>query len=396
MTISAYTGLQGSGKSYEVVSEVVVNAVRAGRHIVTNLEGLNGPAIEEYILRKWKEVRTANITVVGDEQIESPLFFYHEVPAAPEAAAAIAAGKPVEPGSVEYVAVEGTVTKSGDLVIVDEAWQFWGKDKKIQPAHQNFFRKHRHYVNATSGITSDLVLISQSIRDFHADLSRVIDRTFRMRKLVELGMTNGYTVFQHERASESSRTMLQKWVKRYNKDIFALYKSHSKKPGVELAVDKRRSFFAGGRIWWRAGFVLTMCVVGLFYLYRFFTPPEDPAVTASAAKSKGKDGKGKENELMAGGTASGSGGAGAGAGAGVVAASPSKVNGHEASIEWQQVGYMTKGQSKFVAVLRAGDGRYRYVNLPEGFKLDGLDFAVTVDGKGVSGYTGSKVLGGGK
>jgi len=34
--INVYTGLMGSGKSYEVVSEVILTATAAGRRVVTN------------------------------------------------------------------------------------------------------------------------------------------------------------------------------------------------------------------------------------------------------------------------------------------------------------------------------------------------------------------------
>ena len=41
MAINVYTGLPGSGKSYEVVSEVIAKQVAAGRRIVTNIDGIN-------------------------------------------------------------------------------------------------------------------------------------------------------------------------------------------------------------------------------------------------------------------------------------------------------------------------------------------------------------------
>jgi zona occludens toxin len=387
MTISAYTGLQGSGKSYEVVSEVVVDAVRAGRHIVTNLEGLNAEAIEAYILRKYKEERKANITVVSDEAVASPMFFYHETPDAAALIHDVMDDKRIEPGSVAMVPVEGTTTKSGDLVIVDEAWQFWGKRKPLSDPHQIFFRKHRHYVNELTGITSDLVLISQSIRDFHPDLRDVIDRTFRMRKLVELGMPNGYTVFQHEKASESSRTVLQKWVKRYNKEVFELYKSHTKRPGLELAVDKRRSFFAGSRIWWKGGLAIGALLFGSVYLYRFFHPTEE---SLAPTLSAGKKAKTKDESLASGDAVSGKGGGGD-VGKGGAAPDPETVGGVKASDHWRQVGYFTKG-GNFVIVLRSGEGVYRYVHEPGGFTIRGLELAANVDGKGVSPYTGGRAI----
>lgn len=41
MPINVYTGLMRSGKSYEVVSEVIVPPIRAGRNVVTNVDGIS-------------------------------------------------------------------------------------------------------------------------------------------------------------------------------------------------------------------------------------------------------------------------------------------------------------------------------------------------------------------
>ena len=50
MSINAYVGLMGSGKSYEVVSSVIVNALKNGRDVVTNINGINYEAIVEFLL----------------------------------------------------------------------------------------------------------------------------------------------------------------------------------------------------------------------------------------------------------------------------------------------------------------------------------------------------------
>ena len=54
MPINAYTGLMGSGKSYECVSSVIIPAIRAGRRVVTNVDGINGEAIRAYCEKKFK------------------------------------------------------------------------------------------------------------------------------------------------------------------------------------------------------------------------------------------------------------------------------------------------------------------------------------------------------
>lgn len=48
MAITAYIGVPGSGKSYEVVKSVIIPAVASGRRIVSNIYGLNHEAIIQY------------------------------------------------------------------------------------------------------------------------------------------------------------------------------------------------------------------------------------------------------------------------------------------------------------------------------------------------------------
>ncbi|ENT7525242.1 TPA: zonular occludens toxin domain-containing protein, partial [Escherichia coli] len=48
MAISAYVGVPGSGKTYEVVCNVIIPAVSSGRRVVTNIYGLNADKIYDY------------------------------------------------------------------------------------------------------------------------------------------------------------------------------------------------------------------------------------------------------------------------------------------------------------------------------------------------------------
>lgn len=54
MAISAYVGVPGSGKSYEVVSNVIIPAFMKGRRIVTNLYGISQDKINAYCLAHRK------------------------------------------------------------------------------------------------------------------------------------------------------------------------------------------------------------------------------------------------------------------------------------------------------------------------------------------------------
>ena len=49
MAIKAYTGIMGSGKTYEVVSEVIRTALAQGRRVVSNIAGLNYEAFVDLL-----------------------------------------------------------------------------------------------------------------------------------------------------------------------------------------------------------------------------------------------------------------------------------------------------------------------------------------------------------
>lgn len=48
MAILAYVGIPGSGKSYEVVSSVILEHFRKGRRIVSNIEGVTHQKLVDY------------------------------------------------------------------------------------------------------------------------------------------------------------------------------------------------------------------------------------------------------------------------------------------------------------------------------------------------------------
>lgn len=55
MAILAYVGIPGSGKSYEVVSSVILEHFRKGRRIVSNIEGVTQEKLIHYCIKKGKK-----------------------------------------------------------------------------------------------------------------------------------------------------------------------------------------------------------------------------------------------------------------------------------------------------------------------------------------------------
>lgn len=264
MAINAYIGLMGSGKSFEVVSSVILPAVRAGRRIVTNIDGINPTAIKEHLISKGANFDSlGEIISVTREQIIEPGFFPDEL----------------KPEQVSIV-------QGGDLVCIDECWNFWGTDNKILDSgeHMRFFRMHRHYTNPETGVTCDLALMIQDLGTLNRKIRVVIEMTSRTVKLKSLGAPTAYRVELFEGNKTTKLTKIDTFVKTYDKAIFPLYKSYASGSGNEKAIDKRQNIFTNPRLWVMLLIVLVMFGTGGYFTYRFFQPETHKVKTSTSTQ----------------------------------------------------------------------------------------------------------------
>lgn len=247
MAIMVYTGVMGSGKSYEGISTAALNALRQGRRVVTNIAGVNFEAIRDHLgpLKDGAMLSEDKVAVIQSKRITEPHFFFD-----PEVEA-------------------DSVVKPGDLVLVDEVWAFWGKDCKLSAEHQKFFRMHRHYVESGTGISSDLVVMIQDITSLHRFIRGVVETTFKFTKMKTLGLASCYRVEVYEGSRQTRATLVSASVKKYDKKIFPLYKSYDGGVGKEKTVDDRQNLLSNK--WFLS--VMSAAVVGLVtscvWFYRY-------------------------------------------------------------------------------------------------------------------------------
>ncbi|MGC4062239.1 MAG: zonular occludens toxin domain-containing protein [Aquabacterium sp.] len=262
MAINCYCGLQGSGKSYEVVSSVVIEAVAAGRRVVTNIAGIDEGKIHEYLVtkRNAEEDKLGLIVHIENERIKQPNFFPDEAKPSEEA-----------------------VVRGGDLVAIDEAWRFWGTDEgKLSHEHMQFFRMHRHYVHPDTAVACDVALMTQDVTGLHRSVKNVIEVTFRMQKHKKLGFANRYRVDIHDGWKLNRGTHIDSRQKSYDPEMFPLYQSYAGGKGRETAIDKRQNLFANRALWGYMAFILVLSGASCFMLWRFF----HPALAASSQTAK--------------------------------------------------------------------------------------------------------------
>jgi zona occludens toxin len=351
MAINAYCGVMGSGKSYEVVQGPLLDAIASGRRVVTNVDGISEERIHEFLIAKGRGDGShfGAVVHVRTDDIGEPAFF------------------PVEHESAEGATVTPGFVQPGDLLVVDEAWKLWASDKKISDEHMAFFRMHRHFTHAETGVACDVVLMVQDIGDLHRKVKPVVELSFRMHKLKSLGLSSGYRVEQYEGWKQNAKTRVGTYVRKYSKEIFPLYKSYAGVGGKEAVVDKRQNILRNKRLWLIVAVLVAMPIVSVRFLWSFFHRAAHGS-TAAAPQA-------------ASSPSTGAAGSSVGAGGG-----PNSFSEH-----WRIAGSYS-GSGWAWVVVADGAGRLR-MESPSVFQNTGVVRVGTIDGERVSTFSGAMPAG---
>jgi zona occludens toxin len=348
MPINVYTGLMRSGKSYEVVSEVILAAIASGRRVVTNVDGISNDLIREFI------ADTKNIPLdrlgtvvhcVNEDVFKEDFFPYYDD---------------------KKSAVTDTFVQPGDLVCIDEAWRFWGTDCKISKNHRSFFLEHGHFVHPVTFTACDLVLMIQDMGTLHRSVKAVVAFSFRTHKKVSLGMGNTYSVNMWEGSKMTKASLIGSWVRRYKKEIFPLYSSF--KGGVEgktVNTDKRQNTLKNPRLW----IIVFIAIVGGWFafanIWKFFNRSSLPSTTSQTKTTK-------PNTVQAQNS--------------VEQSQHNKDQRKGISESWRIVGVIQTGDRYFVAIANPA-GRIR-LESPSFFRDRGMYMAGNIDGETVTVWSG--------
>lgn len=345
MSIKVYTGLQGSGKSYEVVSVVILGAIREGRRVVSNIAGLQYEVMRAYLIAEGIDpANIGTILQVTHEDILKPNFFRNDT---------------------DDETKTETIVQGGDVVVIDEIWRFWDTDKSVTQRHQNFFRMHRHLLHPDSGLSCEIVLITQEIGDVCRKVKRVVEKTYLMSKLTELGLDKFYRVDIYSRATVTKSTQpINSLQKKYNPEIFNFYKSHSAGGDVvdpqEKSVDKRGNIFSRPIFKYGIPFSLLLCLPAFYFLSNFFSPKVAPSVSAAVSNSN------VSNSPLA----------------------PSiKSNAPDVSLTWRIVGHYKKSDG-LIFLIQNNQGEIRQLINPPIYQFNGLGSSVKMPtGEFISSWT---------
>ena len=199
--IICFSGTPGSGKSYEAVVKILDN-LRLGRVVYTNIEGFDDPACKEMI---------KTVTGFGDYELATHLFFIPE----------------------HQVKEFWKHCKSNSLIVIDEVHNFFNArdwQKAENRALGNWASTHRHH-------GYDVVFLTQHIEKVDGQTRSLIEWTYFFRKVNFLGgfIKKKYICYSYMGDEHKGRA-LGKNVRTYNPKIFLCYKSLVTKDMKELNI----------------------------------------------------------------------------------------------------------------------------------------------------------------
>lgn len=244
MAITAYVGLPGAGKSYEIVRSVIIPAMIAGRRIVTNVYGVDNEKIKQYCIdkRKANSDSLGELVFVTNEQVQQSNFY--PIPS-----------------------VDEPICHAGDMIILDECHRFFSSDKTMSKEAQVFAAEHRHYVNDL-GHTCDLVLVNQSLGSLSRFLKERIETTYKMTKLIALGLDKRYRVDVYEGYLCRKGNLINSYQEKYKPEIYSLYHSYDSSNAQENRVDDRNKVFKKSTIFYFIVFI----IAAVWAIFHFVVP----------------------------------------------------------------------------------------------------------------------------
>lgn len=217
MTITAYTGLPGSGKSYGVFENVIVPGLENKKPVWTNI-----PFNEDALLEKFGVTPTA-FTV--DDITQNPDWFQ-------------------------------TVFEPGAVLVLDECWRLWPaglRANNVLMQHKSFLAEHRHMVGE-NGLSTEIVLVTQDLAQISSFARNLVENTFHVTKLSKVGLDKRFRVdvyFGPITGATPPKSKREREIHgSFKPEIQALYKSHTMSKtgsaGDESRTDARFNILKGG------------------------------------------------------------------------------------------------------------------------------------------------------
>jgi len=273
MAISAYTGLPASGKSFGVVQNVIIPALKDGQKVFTNI-----PMKTEYCLKTFGSC----VTQFDTQDIIDNADWWTDT------------------------------FEAGAILVIDELWRLWpaglaSNKARIQDAE--FLAEHRHLVNQDTGKSTNICFVTQDLAQIANFARLLVDKTFRATKLDAIGAAKRFRVDIYQGVASGpnppDKNKINQMFYKYKSDVYDAYISHTKSEivGDEERDDDRFNFLKSTKF----KFLMMGFLIPLIVLYKAGSSFTDTYFSGSESKPEIKPvesqvvpGPGNENPALAG------------------------------------------------------------------------------------------------
>ncbi len=244
--IICFAGVPGAGKSYDTVKKILDN-LRLGRKIYTNVDGLDDP-----VCREREHIKL--YTGLDDYQLGSQLIYL-----TPDKVVRFWETEKVNAGT-EFE-TERLICEKGSMVVLDEVHKCfncrdWQTEKNRKFADWASTHRHDGY---------DVLLVTQDLEKVDKQLRSLVEWTYVDRKVNVLGslVKHSYICYAYS-GDDTSGKPLGNSKKFYDKRVFPCYQSHTSKDIKELKIMTHFNIL-------RHPVFYSIPVVAIFALYMFFS-----------------------------------------------------------------------------------------------------------------------------
>lgn len=278
--INGLEGIPGSGKSYEASVVHVLEALKRGRKVITNLPlNVDAYATLDPGYRDLIELRTEPQPIRGTWDAERAIKFQlwpnGETKPQPKGARLWAS---VWDFWTDWKHKDGF----GPLFVIDECQVPMAKGKQLEDV-VDWFKYHRHY-------NVDVLLCTQNFRDVNASISSLLAMLIKVRKADIIGKS-GYIRKVH---GGYRGGVVSTETREYDRGKFILYQSHTQGGAVEefkatdvssVALKMRRAARVFGAV-----AVLGFIALGFSYFTKEEKPPRKVLARSPKAAAEGQGG----------------------------------------------------------------------------------------------------------
>lgn len=196
MSVYLAAGIPGAGKSLYAIQEWIIPALKKGRKVYTNIDGLSHD-------------RIAAIFDMSPMDVNLKLFTW-------------------EPTDIQKIRQFYTDVEIGALVVIDEAQNYFGSrdwDTKEAKDLIPWLTKQRH-------LGVDVLFITQSVDSVDITIRRLAALTYLLKRMEHLGFDLKTLVYIYDRCNLERKHFATK-IFSFNKAIFMCYSSYDSSTIVE-------------------------------------------------------------------------------------------------------------------------------------------------------------------